>query len=369
MTKGLVSKPGVVVLCLLFAFEGPSASAQRMLGSSRRGAAGSTDRASKSETERPTGAAPSRKTGAANVPNPVAWQASLDRAGFSPGVIDGIMGPKSRAAIRAFQAHAGLPITGRPDTRTADALGVGRVPALIPYELTAGDLGLIAPPPRDWNDKSRLRLLGYRSIADLIAERGHCRIALLRRLNPGVDFGRLRAGERVAIPNAAANGSPPKATRVEIDLAARTVRAIDRQGDVVGLFHCSIARDRRKRPTQPCRVKIIVRNPEYLFDPEYWPEVENVDRKLTIPPGPRNPVGLCWIGLTKKGYGIHGTPQPELIGKTGSHGCFRLTNWDALRLAKMLRVGAEVRFVNGEATARTTRGTMSTMGVAGPSGR
>ncbi len=87
-------------------------------------------------------------------------------------------------------------------------------------------------------------------------------------------------------------------------------------------------------------------NPEYTFKPESWPEVKGIDRCLTIPPGPRNPVGVCWIGLSKRGYGIHGTPQPELIGKTGSHGCFRLTNWDILRLADLVRVGTEVRFVD-----------------------
>jgi len=112
----------------------------------------------------------------------------------------------------------------------------------------------------------------------------------------------------------------------------------------VGLFHCSIAADKARLPSGQASVIVISENPAYTFDPKMWPEVKDVTQKLTIPPGPRNPVGLCWIGLSLPGYGMHGTPMPEMIGKTGSHGCFRLTNWDALRLAKMVRVGTPVRF-------------------------
>jgi lipoprotein-anchoring transpeptidase ErfK/SrfK len=117
----------------------------------------------------------------------------------------------------------------------------------------------------------------------------------------------------------------------------------------MSLYHCSIAADRRKRPTEKCVIDNVVENPKYTFDPVNWPEVKDVKQKLLIPAGPRNPVGLCWIGLSKKGYGIHGTPEPENIGKTGSHGCFRLTNWDALRLARQVRIGAGVRFTESPA--------------------
>jgi hypothetical protein len=131
---------------------------------------------------------------------------------------------------------------------------------------------------------------------------------------------------------------------MEIDLSEKIVRVLDRERKLIGLFHCSIAKDREKLPSGSASVVVITENPKYTFDPKMWPEVKGVDRKLLIPPGPRNPVGRCWIGLSLPGYGIHGSPNPEMIGKTGSHGCFRLTNWDALRLAGMIRVGTRVRF-------------------------
>jgi len=114
------------------------------------------------------------------------------------------------------------------------------------------------------------------------------------------------------------------------------------------LFHCSVAKDKAKLPARDTVVKKMAANPEYWFDPKNWPEVKNVDRVLKIPPGPRNPVGLAWIGLDIPGYGIHGNPKPELIGKTGSHGCFRMTNWDALALFPMVHVGMPVKIVNPE---------------------
>jgi lipoprotein-anchoring transpeptidase ErfK/SrfK len=133
---------------------------------------------------------------------------------------------------------------------------------------------------------------------------------------------------------------------IEINLSEQIIRVIDRDRKLVGLFHCSIAASRAKRPTGQTRITRIVLNPEYTFRPQMWPEVtEKVDRPLRIPPGPRNPVGRCWIALSLPGYGIHGTPNPELIGKTGSHGCFRMTNWDALRLSRMVLIDTDVRFV------------------------
>ena len=138
----------------------------------------------------------------------------------------------------------------------------------------------------------------------------------------------------------------PRARVLQINLSEKVIRAIDQERRLIGLFHCSIAASKAKRPSGQARITRIVPNPEYTFQPKSWPEVtEKIDRALRIPPGPRNPVGRCWIELSLPGYGIHGTPDPELIGKTGSHGCFRLTNWDALRLGKMVRIGTEVRFV------------------------
>jgi lipoprotein-anchoring transpeptidase ErfK/SrfK len=136
---------------------------------------------------------------------------------------------------------------------------------------------------------------------------------------------------------------------VSVNLGEKTIRLFDKDEKQIALFHCSIAKNKANAPQKDTTVKAIAApNPEYLFDPQSWPEVRNVSQKLTIAPGPRNPVGLAWVSLELKGYGIHGTPKPELIGKTGSHGCFRLTNWDALKLAGLVREGVPVKIVNPE---------------------
>lgn len=273
----------------------------------------------------------------------VAIQAALDNAGFSPGVIDGSAGKKTEVAIRAYQAYSSLPVTGTIDAATRTSLGIDSRPATRTYQITSADQNLVAPPPKTWPAKAKAKILGYQSLMNLAAERGHCTVALLGRLNPGVNLKSLKVGQSINIPNISDHPATAKATALEVDLGTKIIRA--KNGDrVVGLYHCSIAADRRKRPTETCKVATVVENPKYWFDPVNWPEVKDVREKLIIPAGPRNPVGSCWIGLTKEGYGIHGTPEPENIGKTGSHGCFRLTNWDALRLAKMVDVGTQVKF-------------------------
>jgi lipoprotein-anchoring transpeptidase ErfK/SrfK len=274
----------------------------------------------------------------------VALQIALDQAGFSPGVIDGNVGRKTKLALVAFQARGGRPATGQLDGATRQALGIGAGSPLRQYTLTEADLRQVGPWPKDWVAKSKAARLGYKSLAALAAEKGHCSMALLARLNRGVQLDDVKAGDILWLPNVDAPPKTPKAAWLEIDLTAKVVRACDKAGKVEALFHCSIAKDKEKLPRRSCRVSEIALDPIYLFDPKSWPEVKDVDRKLVIPPGPRNPVGLCWIGLSLPGYGIHGTPEPEMIGKTGSHGCIRLANWDVLRLVKMVRVGMEVRF-------------------------
>lgn len=287
--------------------------------------------------------------------DPVGLQAALDRAGFSPGIIDGRPGAKTRAALEAFQAYHGLPITGEADSATVKALKVDEHSALIRYTITAADKKLVDPPPRNWQDKARRKRLGYKSLADLLIERGHCTRALLARLNPKRNLDRLKVGDEVLLPFVWSDRSLPAADRLEIDLDRKIVHVIDADGRVAALLHCSIAKDKHKRPKGSCKVISVAKNPVYLFDPKMWPEVKGVRQKLHIPPGPRNPVGLCWIGLSLPGYGIHGTPEPEMIGKTGSHGCFRLTNWDALRLAKMVDVGTPIRFRSADQAAFARR--------------
>lgn len=273
----------------------------------------------------------------------LARQAALDRAGFSPGVIDGVVGRKTTLALQAFQTARGLRVTGQFDAATDATLGVKNVPATFSYTLTAADMRAVGPVPRDWNAKAKLERLRYESLTALLAERGHCTRATVAGLNPGRELDRLRPGAQVVLPNVWPRKLPAAAT-IEVDLGAKIVRALDKAGRTIALLHCSIAKSAAKRPRGTTKVTGVAFDPVYVFDPRMWPEVRGVTRKLTIPPGPRNPVGLCWIDLGLPGYGIHGTPNPELIGKTGSHGCIRLTNWDAQRLGRLVRAGTPVRF-------------------------
>ena len=213
------------------------------------------------------------------------------------------------------------------------------------YSIAAQDVAqVVGTIPTDWNLKAKMQFLGYASVADAVAERFHCTRGLLDRLNPGANMAILKDGDVLNVP-AIEKPKNIRGSRLQIHLGQKVIRLLDAEGKVAALFHCSIARDEAKRPSGSARVVGVTSNPAYSFDPAMWPEVHNVTQKLLIPPGPRNPVGVCWIALSLSGYGIHGTPAPEMIGKTGSHGCFRLTNWDATRLGGMVEAGMSVEFV------------------------
>jgi lipoprotein-anchoring transpeptidase ErfK/SrfK len=273
------------------------------------------------------------------------WQIALDRQGFSPGLIDAQPGLKTRLATAEFQQAHGLSPTGQLDTATAAALGIPDHPSLTTYTIQRGDLTSVTGIPKTWQEKAQMTYLGYESLPDALAERFHCSAALLQRLNANLDLSALQPGDAITAP-LIDPARLPRADHLEIDLAHKTIRALDAQGQTIALFHCSIAANAAKRPSGSARIVSIAADPTYTFDPASWPEVKTVHRKLLIPPGPRNPVGRCWIGLNLPGYGIHGSPHPHLIGKTGSHGCFRLTNWDALRLAQLVRPGLPVTFIS-----------------------
>lgn len=275
----------------------------------------------------------------------IAWQASLEAAGFSPGLVDGKPGPKTEMATREFQKANGLSATGQLDKATADALGFDPDRILIRYTVTQRDMEEIGPCPTSWVAKSKLKFLGHEALVNVLAEKFHCSTGLLAALNPRAQINAMGPGDVVIVPRVLPPINPPPVTRLEVNLAEKTIRVIGPAEKVVGLFHCSIAKHKEKLPARDTTVAFVKPDPDYAFKPEMWPEVkERVPGPLTIPPGPRNPVGRCWIGLGLKGYGMHGTPNPELIGKTGSHGCFRLTNWDAQRLGRLVREGTPVKF-------------------------
>lgn len=275
-------------------------------------------------------------------------QTLLARRGFSPGLIDGKPGRKTRTAIEFFQRSRKLPITGEADTATLTALAQEDPLATTtdtwqrPYTLTNKDVALITGPiPEDWNERAQFDVSGYSDTHELLAERGWCSLALVTTLNPGIDLTSLSEGDSVNLPDTRAPSLPP-ITRLEIDLSEKYIVGYNADDLPVFLTHCSIAKSAEKRPAGRLTVKVIAANPDYTFNPKDWPEVTNVTSKLRIAPGPRNPVGAAWIGLDKPGYGIHGTVRPQDIGKTGSHGCFRSLNWEALRLAHAVKAGTPV---------------------------
>ncbi len=275
----------------------------------------------------------------------VSWQIALERVGFSPGLIDGRLGGKTELATREFQRVRGLPQTGELDKTTAQALEIDPDSAFGKYTVTQEDLNEVGPSPTSWLAKSKLDRLGHECLQDALAEKFHCTRALLERLNPGLGINSLRPGGKLIVPIIPDPTETPTADRLEVNLSEKVIRVLDSQNRLVALFHCSIAANKAKLPSGQTRVQVVARNPDYMFDPDMWPDVkEKISNKLRIPPGPRNPVGRCWIGLGLPGYGMHGTPNPELIGKTGSHGCFRLANWDAVRLGKMVKPGIAVKF-------------------------
>jgi lipoprotein-anchoring transpeptidase ErfK/SrfK len=280
----------------------------------------------------------------------IAWQIALDRVGFSPGLIDGRQGGKTELATREFQRVHGMPQTGQLDKATADALQVAPQDILGKYTVTQDDLSEVGPNPTSWLAKSKLDRLGHECLSDALCEKFHCTHGLLQTLNPGVSLDTLKPGSKLIVPILPESTGTPVAHHLEVNLSEKVIRVMDAQDRLVAMFYCSIAKDKAKLPSGQTRVECVAQNPDYMFKPEMWPEVrEKITQKLRIPPGPRNPVGRCWVGLGLPGYGMHGTPNPELIGKTGSHGCFRLTNWDAVRLGRMVKPGIAVKFSAGPA--------------------
>ena len=273
-----------------------------------------------------------------------AIQTRLDRDNCSPGGIDGRWGAKSEKALAAWQKKHGRPVTGRIDDAVIAALG-GTNGIMTTCAVTAGDHAALTPFPSSWVARSEQERLGYETIEELLAEKFHIFRATLRRLNPEAAWPDPPAGTVVAVPDVQARALPPL-SKLEIRLEQRTLRAYGTNGQLVAHFPCSIAADKAKRPAgETLHVAVWAAEPEYTFDPELFaedPEAAAIGKRLRIPPGPNNPVGLAWIGLDRPGYGIHGSPAPEDISKTESHGCFRLTNWDATKLLRAIRADLPV---------------------------
>jgi lipoprotein-anchoring transpeptidase ErfK/SrfK len=271
-------------------------------------------------------------------------QVELARRGFSGGSIDGIRGPQSVAALRAFQRGEGLRESGELDQPTRESLLL-TAPAFMPYTLSVEELARLHPLPDTWLGKSERTVLYYATALESTAERFHASPKFLKSLNPGVDWDDLLPGTVVQVPAIERVTLSGKAVKLHVRLGQHELEATDDTGRVIAHFPVSIARNVEKRPVGELHVTVVIPDPNYTFDPEVFPESpegKELGRKLIIPPGPNNPVGVAWIGLDRTGYGIHGTPDPEKVGRTESHGCFRLANWDARTLLELARTGLPV---------------------------
>jgi lipoprotein-anchoring transpeptidase ErfK/SrfK len=274
-------------------------------------------------------------------------QIALVGQGISPGSIDGALGSQTHAAVAAFQRDQGFKNTGQLDDITRSNLVLNE-PPLTTYTITAEDVARLQPIASTWLGKSQQSALDFESILELVAEKTFTHPNLVRRLNPAINWSNVVAGTILQVPNASYPDDPAKAAWVTIHLASRTLEAFDAETNLIAHFPCSIAKHVEKRPVGLLHVAVIAPHPNYTFDPEVFPEsVEGrqLHRKLVLPPGPNNPVGVAWIGLDRPGYGIHGTPRPEDVGRTESHGCFRLANWNAEFLLRMVTIGTPVYVV------------------------
>lgn len=271
-------------------------------------------------------------------------QLTLARLAISPGSLDGVMGPQTRAAILAFQRKFGMTETLELDADTRARLML-ETPPLTTYTVKSNDLARLHPLAKTWLGKSEQTALDYETILELVAEKGLASPNLVRRLNPTIDWANVVAGTEVQIPDVDYPELRERAGFVVISLGEKKLDVFDANTNLLAHFPCSIAARVEKRPAGELQVTAIAPNPNYTFDPAVFPEsaeARQLKRKLILPPGPNNPVGTAWISLDKPGYGMHGTPSPEQVGRTESHGCFRLANWNAGYLIKIAWIGMPV---------------------------
>jgi lipoprotein-anchoring transpeptidase ErfK/SrfK len=284
------------------------------------------------------------KIGGAN-PLILKAQVLLDRAGASPGVVDAYFGANVAKAIGAVETVLELPVDGVLDRQVWDALGGdSAAPVMVQYQITADDLSYPFLPeiPADYAEQAKLPGLGYTSPQEMFGERFHMDVKLLQALNPQADF--RRVGETIWV--AAVEGDPVVGTITHIiaDKGRRQVRAYDAQDRLIVAYPATIGSSDNPSPSGEHRVESVAMDPVYYYDPKNFVQGSNTE-KLELPPGPNNPVGTVWIDLSEPSYGIHGTPEPSKIDKTGSHGCVRLANWDAEELAGLVQPGVLVSFV------------------------
>ena len=297
-------------------------------------------------------------------PSVAKLQVLLDRAGFSPGEIDGRWGDNTELALTWFQKEMDMKATGIADQATVQALSErgGSVDSLVTvYVLTAADVeGPFEPLPSDVYEKAELDRLGFESLGEKLGEQFHAAPSFLAQLNGGVTLDSLAAGDSLRVPNVAdARRRSGSVSRIVISGEAGWLHALAANGDI--LFHApvTVGSSYDPSPDGAFTVTSVARDPSWHYQPKILASVPDDQEEATLPPGPNNAVGSVWMALSKEHYGIHGTSAPGTIGYASSAGCVRLTNWDALRLASMVSGGTPVRFrdVKGQGAARDSTAT------------
>ena len=274
-------------------------------------------------------------------------QVALARRAISPGSLDAAIGSQTHAAIAAFQRSQKLFETASLDTNTRPMLTLA-APLLTNCVVTTDDLAQLQPLGKTWLAKSEQSALDYETILEEVAEKAHSYPSLVQKLNPDVNWTNVIAGTILKIPDVNYPEPSDKAAFVIIHLSEKFLEAFDAETNLILHCPCSIAAKVEKRPVGELHVIVVAPHPNYTVNPELFPESEElqaIGHKLILPPGPNNPVGVAWIGLDRPGYGMHGTPAPEQVGRTESHGCFRLANWDAEYIVKLVWVGMPVEVV------------------------
>ena len=266
-------------------------------------------------------------------------QILMDRAHFSVGEIDGYFGDDMENSVKAYQAaHKIMPADGTLSPDTWKALDADTAPAIVPYTISATDIaGPFYKIPAGMMQQAKLPALGFTSVEEELGERFHSSPKLLARLNQGKDL--RKPGEQIMVPNVSRNPLPGPVASVLVVKTCNCVELVDSQNQVIAHYPATMGSLHDPLPIGDWKLEKPMWNPVFHYNPKLFWDANSKDKKAEIKPGPNNPVGVVWIGLSKEHYGIHGTPDPGTIGKAQSHGCIRLTNWDATEVASQVKPG------------------------------